>query len=257
MAQDSVRDPEREPAPDAERQQTMLEMMGGVHGLVYSSVPVLVFILVNVLTGLTPAIWSALGVAVAIAVWRVIRREPVQPAISGLFGVGIAAFIAHRTGSAKGFFLFGIWVSLVYGGVFLVSALVRWPLVGVVWSALNGTGFGWRSDRRVRLAYDLATLAWVVVFGARYVVQQWLYDNDLTGWLAAARLGMGWPLTGLALLVTVWAVRRDTQRVARENGEAGNQAGSDATSTEGAAGAKGVVNPGTGPEQTTSASSPS
>nr|WP_253671651.1 DUF3159 domain-containing protein [Streptoalloteichus tenebrarius] len=216
MAQDSVQEPVPDTGRETERQQTLLEMMGGVHGLIYSSVPVLVFVLVNVLTGLTPAIWAALGAAAAITVWRVIRKEPVQPAISGLFGVGIAAFIAHRTGSAKGFFLFGIWVSLVYGGVFLVSAVVRWPLVGVVWSALNGTGFGWRSDRRVRLAYDLATLAWVVVFAARYVVQQWLYDNDLTGWLAAARLGMGWPLAGLALLVTVWAVRRDTQRVARE-----------------------------------------
>ncbi|GGM55050.1 membrane protein [Longimycelium tulufanense] len=195
---------------DGPRQQTLLEMMGGVHGLIYSTVPVLVFILVNVLAGLTPAIWAAVGSGVAIAGWRLVRREPVQPAVSGLFGVAIAAFIAHRTGEAKGFFLFGIWVSLVYGGAFALSALVRWPLVGVVWSVLNGSGFAWRSDRRVLLAYDLATLAWVAVFGARFVVQNWLYETDQTGWLAAARIGMGWPLAGLAFLVTIWAVRRDS-----------------------------------------------
>jgi hypothetical protein len=47
-----------------------------------------------------------------------------------------------------------------------------------------------------------------VVFGARYLVQSELYDADQTGWLAVARIGMGWPLTGLVLLVTIWAVRR-------------------------------------------------
>jgi hypothetical protein len=190
-----------------ERQPTLLEQMGGISGLVYSTVPVLVFVLINSLVGLTAAIWSALGSAVAITVLRVVRKEPLQPAISGFFGVAIAAFIAYRTGSAKGFFLFGIWASLVYGSLFLVSVLVRWPLVGVIWSFLNGHGMAWRTDRKAVRAYSIATLTWVAVFAARFVVQRWLYDEDQTGWLAFARLAMGYPLTALALLVTVWAVR--------------------------------------------------
>ncbi len=44
-------------------QQTMLEQLGGISGLVYSTLPVLVFVPVNSLWGLTVAIWSALGVA--------------------------------------------------------------------------------------------------------------------------------------------------------------------------------------------------
>jgi hypothetical protein len=198
---------ESENSSTAERQPTLLEQMGGISGLVYSTVPVLVFILINSLFGLTAAIWSALGSAVAITVLRVVRREPLQPAISGFFGVAIAAFIAYRTGSAKGFFLFGIWASLVYGSVFLVSILVRFPLVGVIWSFLNGHGLAWRGDRKALRAYGIATLTWVVVFGARFIVQRWLYDEDQTGWLAFARIAMGYPLTALALLVTVWAVR--------------------------------------------------
>lgn len=190
-----------------ERQPTLLEQMGGISGLIYSTVPVLVFVLINSLFGLMPAIWSALGSAVAITVLRVVRKEPLQPAISGFFGVAIAAFIAYRTGSAKGFFLFGIWASLIYGSVFLVSVLVRWPLVGVIWSFLNGHGMVWRTDRKAVRAYGIATLTWVAVFGARFVVQRWLYDEDQTGWLAFARIAMGYPLTALALLVTVWAVR--------------------------------------------------
>ncbi|GAB3464453.1 DUF3159 domain-containing protein [Actinophytocola sediminis] len=190
-----------------EKQPTMLEQMGGISGLVYSTVPVLVFILINSLFSLTPAIWSALGSAVAITVLRLVRREPLQPAISGFFGVAIAAFIAYRTGSAKGFFLFGIWASLVYGSVFLVSILLRWPLVGVIWAFLNGHGMAWRTDRKALRAYSIATLTWVVVFGARFIVQRWLYDEDQTGWLGFARLAMGYPLTAVALVVTVWAVR--------------------------------------------------
>lgn len=198
---------------DEERQQTLLEQMGGISGLIYSSVPVLVFVLVNSFFGLTAAIWGSLGVAVAITVLRVVRKEPLQPAISGLFGVAIAAFIAYRTGSAKGFFLFGIWASLIYGSVFLASVLVRWPLVGVIWSYLNGHGMAWRAEKGAVRAYSIATLTWVAVFGARFTVQRWLYNEDQTGWLAFAKIAMGYPLTAIALLVTVWAVRSAGHKV--------------------------------------------
>ncbi|HWE90285.1 MAG TPA: DUF3159 domain-containing protein [Pseudonocardiaceae bacterium] len=183
--------------------------MGGLSGLIYSSVPVLVFVGVYLpVHSLAAGIWAAVGSAVAILAWRLIRRDPIQPAISGLFGVAIAAFIAYRTGSARGYFLFGIWTSLIYGGAFLLSVLVRWPLAGVAWSALNSTGMAWRSDRRSRRYYDLATIVWAVMFGARFVVQHWLYDQNQVGWLAFARIAMGWPLTAVAALVTVWAVHR-------------------------------------------------
>ncbi len=187
---------------------TLLEQLGGFAGLIYSTLPVVVFVPVNALVGLTVALWAALGVAAAILVWRLVRREPVQPAISGFFGVGICAFIAWRVGEAKGFFLFGIYTSLVYAAVFAISILVRWPLVGVIWGVLNGHGTEWRVERRAVRLYDVATLTWVLVFGARYLVQNHLYDADNTGLLAVARIAMGWPLTAIALLVTVWAVRR-------------------------------------------------
>ena len=209
-----------EPAPRSEESETgdkpeptMLEQMGGVSGLVYSSLPVVVFVLANAFFGLTVAIRSAIGSAVAITVLRLVRKEPLQPAISGFFGVAIAAFIAFRTGSAKGFFLFGIWASLLYCGLFVASIVVRWPLVGVVWHVLNGTGHEWRKDKPSRYGYDIATLAMALIFGARFVVQRWLYQEDYTGWLAFAKIAMGYPLYGLGLLVVVWAVRRSDKRL--------------------------------------------
>ena len=64
-------------------------------------------------------------------------------------------------------------------------------------------------------SYDIATGACVVVFGARYLVQSQLYDADQEGWLAVARIAMGWPLAALAFLVTIWAARRADHLVAK------------------------------------------
>lgn len=200
-------------ANESEKQPTMLEQMGGVSGLLFSSLPVVVFVLVNAFAGLLPAIWSALAAAVVIGIVLALRKGSVQPAVSAVFGVGIAAFIAYRTGDAKGFFLFGIWQSLVYGGVFILSIVVRWPLAGVIWSFLNGQGTAWRRDRASVRDYDIATLVWALVFCSRFVVQRWLYDEASVGWLAAARLAMGYPLMAVALVVTVWAVRRSDKRL--------------------------------------------
>lgn len=201
-------------AETEEKQPTLLEQMGGVSGMLFSSLPVVVFVIVNFATkNLMAAIISALVAAVVIGVVLAVRKGTVQPAISAVFGVGIAAFIAYKTGEAKGFFLFGIWQSVVYGSAFLLSIIVRWPLAGVLWTFLNGRDRSWRSDKASVRDYDIATFVWALVFFARFVVQRWLYDEDQVGWLAVARLGMGYPLMAIALLATVWAVRRADKRL--------------------------------------------
>ncbi len=181
--------------------------MGGVAGLIYSSLPVVVFVPVSSAFGLLPAILTALGVAALILVWRLVRRESVQPAVSGFVGVGFCALIAWFVGAAKGYFLLGIWMSLFWAAVFGVSILIRRPVVGYVWSWVNGHGYRWRSVRRAVTAFDVATLTWVAVFGARFLVQHHLYDADRTGWLATARIAMGWPLTAVAALATYLAIK--------------------------------------------------
>ncbi|ATL81245.1 integral membrane alanine and leucine rich protein [Streptomyces malaysiensis subsp. malaysiensis] len=187
--------------------------MGGTTGLVYMMLPVVAFVLANSSYGLTAAVCTAVGVALAISVLRLVRKESVQPALSGLFGVAVASFVAWKTGSAKGFFLTGIWANLALAVLFLVSVLVRRPLAGVVWGALNGTGTAWLKDKPSRHYYDIATLTLVGVFAARVAVQQWLYDQDRTGWLAVAKIAMGYPLLALAFLVVLWAGRRSGKRL--------------------------------------------
>ena len=187
--------------------RALLEQMGGFSGLIYSSLPVLVFVPVSTLFGLTPAIATALGVAALVLVWRLIRRESLQPAISGFFAVGVSALIAWWVGESRRFFAYGIWSSLVYCAVFIASVLIRRPLVGYAWGWLSGHGHDWREVRRAVLVFDVATCAWALVFGARFVVQHRLYDADEVGWLGVARIAMGWPLTAVAALVTFLAIR--------------------------------------------------
>ena len=175
-------------------------------GMLDSGLPVVVFVLVNAFGTLGWAIGAALAAGLVIAGLRLVRHKPVTQAIAGLFGVGIAAFIAYRTGSAKGYFLFGIWSYVAYGSALLISMLVRWPLIGVLWEGVNGRGSGWRADRKLVRRYDYATGVWVLVFGARFAVQNQLYSANEVGWLATARLLMGYPLYLLAILATVLIV---------------------------------------------------
>ena len=191
--------------------------MGGVSGLIYSALPVAVLVPVSTAFGLLPAILAALGVAAAVLVWRLIRHDSVQPAVAGFIGVGISALIAWVVGASKGYFLLGIWTSLIWAVVFGLSVLVRRPIVGYVWSWVNGHDRAWRRSRKAVRAFDIATLVWVVVFGARFVVQHHLYDADKTGWLGVARIAMGWPLAAVAALVTYLAIRTAQRALHAEN----------------------------------------
>jgi len=187
--------------------QALLGQMGGVSGLIYSALPVVILVPVSTAFGLLPALIAALSVAAGILVWRLVRRDSVKPALAGFVGVGISALIAWLVGASKGYFLLGIWTSLIWATVFAVSVLIRRPIVGYVWSWINGHDRSWRRSRRAVLAFDGATLTWVLVFGARFVVQNHLYDADRTGWLGVARIAMGWPLAAIGALVTYLAIR--------------------------------------------------
>ena len=199
--------------------ERLLAQAGGVSGVVYSSLPVVTFVTASSLFSLLPAVGSALGVATLVLLWRLIRHESPNPAFSGFFGVAFCALIAYLMGESKGYFLLGIWGSLFWAVVFALSILIRRPVVGYLWTWASGRDHGWRGVPRAVYAFDVATLGWMLVFGARYLVQQQLYDAGRTGWLGVARIGMGWPLTILAGLLTYAAVKA-AQRAISGAGEA-------------------------------------
>jgi hypothetical protein len=187
--------------------ERLLEQAGGVSGLIYSSLPIVTFVVASSAAGLMPAIGFALGVAALVLIWRLIRRDSLRPALAGFFGVAVCGLIAFVVGESKGYFLLGIWMSLVWAVVTALSVLLRRPMAGYVWSWATGRDRGWREVPRAVLVFDVATLCWTLVFAARFVVQRHLYEADQTGWLGVARIGMGWPLSALAALATYWAIK--------------------------------------------------
>ncbi|CAL9515256.1 DUF3159 domain-containing protein [Streptomyces sp. enrichment culture] len=197
----------QQPVSTGTNKPSVLEQAGGAQGLVYMALPVITFVLANNARGLKAAVLAAVAVSVGIAVERLWRRESLQPALGGLFGVAVTAGISWYTGSAKDYFLIGIWASLAGAVVFLASVLTRRPLAGVLWNSTTGKGTAWRDDKRSRRYYDIATLALAAIFAARFVVQQYFYETDAVGSLGAAKVVMGYPLLGLGLLVVAWAAR--------------------------------------------------
>ncbi|MDQ3732893.1 MAG: DUF3159 domain-containing protein [Actinomycetota bacterium] len=198
----------------------VISQIGGVRGLIDSGLPIIVFITVNAFTSLQVALWSALGAGGVLFFVRLARRENVQQAISGFLGVVIAAFIAGQTGEARDFFLPSLWSTAGFGLAFLISVVVRWPLVGVIAEFMWPTaGFpdsrGWRAHRRLMRAYTWLTLMWAAVYGLRIAVQGSLYLANEVTLLGTTRLVMGWPLTAIEALVTVYVVRRVRHQISQ------------------------------------------
>lgn len=199
----------------------MLGSIGGWSGTVIAAIPTVVFVIVNAVASLRAALIAAVGSALLLTAYRLARKQSIQQALSGLIGVVVAALIAERTGQARGYFLLGIITSFVYAVPFLVSIIVRRPLVGLLWEFLDATpGTGgenapkWYRVPVLLRAYQLATLGGLIVFLARGVVQLTLYGKNATGWLAFARIVMGFPLYIAAVGVGYWLIRAARQQVA-------------------------------------------
>ena len=215
--------PSSSPAAPQQRpaQPALVEALGGKRGLIDSGLPAVVFVFVNSVvaaladrdTGLRAALVAAVLTGLGVVVLRIVRKETLQQAVSGFLGLGLAVFFAARSGEARGFFLPGIWINVVYGLVFLGSAIIGRPLVGAIYAAVEGMGSAWRQDPRLRRVFALASVFWALVFGSRAVVQGTLYVLDRPGLLAAARLLMGWPLTIAAVALTLALVKRARARV--------------------------------------------
>jgi hypothetical protein len=206
-------------APDdaATGDKLLLDRMGGPKGFVYSAIPVAVFVTANVFLPLNATISVALAVAVALTVARLLRGERYTLAAGGLIGVALAAGVVMLTGSAKDYFLLGIWACFAGFVLTAGSVLARWPITGIVWSFLHGGKYGWRSNRAVMRAHIVATLAAATVLGSRFAVQQWLYLADRISALGLARVAMGMPLSAVVVLIVVWAFRRSRQHLIVEH----------------------------------------
>src|SRR5258706_15707954 len=111
--------------------EQMAEQLGGVRGLIESSIPVTLFVVANFLGDhfewwpLRTSLIASVGVALLMAAFRLSRREPIRHALNGVFGVAIGAFIALRSGDARDFYLPGILLSAGYAVAMIASVAFR------------------------------------------------------------------------------------------------------------------------------------
>ncbi len=116
--------------------------------------------------------------------------------------------VALWTGHARDFFLPGMYVDAVYAVALAGSALVGHPAVGHAYAVLFRVGRRWRDDRGLRRVMAVATWGWALVSTLRVAVQLLLYRLDEPELLALAKLALGWPLTAVAVVLTLRAARQ-------------------------------------------------
>ena len=217
---------EEEPLPSMSVQ--ISDQLGGVRGLIESSIPVLAFVLLNVLLGDTVlglekktalywAIGGSVGSAVAIGAYRLARKQPVRHAVNGIFGIAIGAWLAWRTGDAKNFYLPGILLTFAQVVALIISVAIRRPIIGYVWGVLaNGGKHDWFDNKRLFHTFQWLTLVWAASLFVRAGVQFGLYLADNANAIGIVRILISWPIYAATFAFTAWAVHRVTAAQAAE-----------------------------------------
>ena len=202
----------------------MLDAIGGPLGIVESVLPPLVFVVYYQVVAirqapvpierpaLIPIVAAPLVLSALFVLVRLIRRQKPGGAISGAALVAVSAVLVLVTGDANTNYLPGFFINAGYGLAFLVSVLVRRPLVGVVTGLLTSDA-GWGSDPSRRRAATWLSMLWVLLFAIRLVVELPLYlaGNKVVE-LGIARIVLGLPLYSIVLVVTVLVVQARRRR---------------------------------------------
>jgi hypothetical protein len=198
----------------------LTKAFGGLRGVLEAAVPTVGF------TGtylITKELKLSLGIGVAAAVIllviRLVQKSTPQFVVNSLFGIGIAAFFALRSGKAQDVFLPGILYNAGYAAAMVVSIVVRWPVVGFLIGSVTGDPTAWHKDPAiVRLC---SRLTWLLLIPCliRVAVQWPLYLAGEVGWLGASKLALGWPLQVAGLAVMVWVLARGNTPMAEPAAE--------------------------------------
>lgn len=191
-------------------------MIGGRRGVIDTTSPGLALVVVDVVAPLTWAIGAAVVVAVAIAVLRLRRRQPVQQAIMGVPGIVVCALLAAFTGDAKTYFLPGILLNAAWAVALTISLVVRRPLLGYAAALLDRGYADWLDYPGLRKAATRATVIWIALFTVRASVQGYFYVHDDVHLLAPVRLAMGLPLFAVAVAATLYLLEAEREEEEEE-----------------------------------------
>ncbi|WP_329101541.1 DUF3159 domain-containing protein [Micromonospora sp. NBC_01699] len=197
-------------ALDRDRPESLADLLGGRRGGWDATVPPVAFGVGWLLAD--GSVWygtlAALVVGVAVAGWRLRRGDRPASVLVGLLAVCLAALVVLRTGRASDFFLLQLVSNAASALAWLVSILLRWPLLGVVVGTLLGQRGRWRRDPDLLRAYRRGSWVWVCQYLVRLLVFVPLYAADQVVALVGARVALTWPLVAGCVAVSWWVIRR-------------------------------------------------
>ena len=208
------------PAPRWMNQATSQEFswsqaLGGTRGVIETSAPGLVFVIVYV---------AASAVALIACIIRLIQRQSVAQALSGLLGVAVGVVFAAATGRGENYFAWGIATNVAMAAAFALSALARRSLVGFFYAMLTGLPKDWGRDpslRPLRRRCTMLTWMWAALFGLRVAVQAPLWAAGAVAALGVAKLALGLPLFALGAWATWWGLRDYSSSSSDSSADAG------------------------------------
>lgn len=155
---------------------------------------------------------AAIGLAVLVAVFRLVRKERPRAVVVSVAFVTLAALIALHTGRAADFFLLQLLSNAASALAWLASIAVRMPLLGLIVGAVLGQRTRWRRDPGLLRAYSLASLVWVGQYVVRILIYLPLWLSGETVALGVARVVLSWPLQVACLAVSWLVFRRSLPR---------------------------------------------
>lgn len=197
-------------ADDEPGPESLADLLGGRRGAVDATLPPVAFGLGWLLGGesLRGGVVAAVLTGAVVAGWRLRRGDRSRSVLIGLLAVGVAALIALRTGRATDFFLLQVLANAFSALVWLVSVVVRWPLLGVVVGAVLGQRTRWRRDPALLRGYGRGSWVWASTFAVRVAVFVPLYLSGQVVALVVARVALSWPLVAATLAASWVVVRR-------------------------------------------------
>lgn len=194
-----------------EDKEKVVNALGGKRGLIDSGLPALIFLIVFNLSdnNINFSLYSAILLSLILTLARLVKRETLQHAFSGLIGVGVCALISRRSGNAVDFYLPGLWINAAYASLYAFTNLIKLPILGLMLGPILGENLLWRKDPARLKAYVQAGWLWVAMFSIRLLVQYPLYQSGNINALGTARLVMGYPL----FIITAWGTWQILKRV--------------------------------------------
>ena len=159
---------------------------------------------------LVPTLVAASAVALIACIIRLIQRQSVAQALSGLLGVAVGVVFAAATGRGENYFAWGIATNVAMAAAFALSALARRSLVGFFYAMLTGLPKDWGRDPSLRplcRRCTMLTWMWAALFGLRVAVQAPLWAAGAVAALGVAKLALGLPLFALGAWATWWGLR--------------------------------------------------